>query len=72
MKWLSFDKMLRPDLYDPEFKLLSKRFKEHGVVVDPYDRGTGKLTKTNVMADPELERRLKYFWKRWAGSRHDT
>lgn len=66
MKFIRFDKMLRPDLNDPEFQLLSKRFKEHGVVVDPYDRGTGKYTRTNVFADPELERRLKYFYSWWA------
>lgn len=59
-RFLDPKKVMNPDIYDPEVSAMCRRFKFHGIVVDPYTRPK-PFTHWNLLADPELEKRTKYF-----------
>ncbi|KXZ54004.1 hypothetical protein GPECTOR_5g115 [Gonium pectorale] len=62
-----YRKFVYPDLYDPNESLLCNRYKSHGVVIERYQQPQ-PLKHWNVLADPELERRMKHFYQRLSTS----
>ncbi len=65
-----------PEVYDINERHLWSRFKYHGYVIERYEPGGDEVAATpspaaeaapkhlNPLANPELERKLKYWWKR--------
>ncbi|KAG2489737.1 hypothetical protein HYH03_011844 [Edaphochlamys debaryana] len=61
--WFDYRKTIYPDVYDAQEGLLCRTYKAHGSVAERYEPPQ-PFTDWNLLADPELERKTKYWNKR--------